>query len=177
MAYAKDNNGIVQVYHTLPQQWVFTTDAKEESHTDDAGNKITHRQFTVGMYTGNFADMPAWIHKAEGFMPFYDNPVYYDPKLFILCEDGFEITEDYIKRKYTLTPISKEVIEAKEAEVIAGAWAAIRTARTKLLKETDWTQLGDSNYAEKWKPYRQSLRDITESYESPDAVIWPVKPE
>jgi hypothetical protein len=58
-------------------------------------------------------------------------------------------------------------------------WDGVRSERTQLLYESDWTQLADVPMSDEkkleWATYRQSLRDIT-NYESPDEVIWPEKP-
>jgi hypothetical protein len=54
----------------------------------------------------------------------------------------------------------------------------LREVRNAMLAETDWTQLGDVSEGVKsaWQPYRQALRDITESCTSLDDVEWPEKP-
>jgi hypothetical protein len=60
-------------------------------------------------------------------------------------------------------------------------WFVIRKKRTKLLKETDWTELPsvraihNAEWAEKWDIYRQQLRDITK-IEYPTMVIFPLQP-
>lgn len=60
-------------------------------------------------------------------------------------------------------------------------WNLIRTFRDDLLKKSDWTQLPDSQLSESqisaWTTYRQALRDIPQTYQSPDDVIFPKKPE
>lgn len=54
----------------------------------------------------------------------------------------------------------------------------LRIERNKRLIETDWTQLPDVPQSTKdlWSPYRQQLRDITETYSSLVDVVWPTKP-
>lgn len=54
----------------------------------------------------------------------------------------------------------------------------IRRIRNQLIAETDWTQFEDirQEIRDKWKPYRQALRDITIDYTSLDTVEWPTKP-
>lgn len=53
----------------------------------------------------------------------------------------------------------------------------IRSKRDKLLTETDWTQMTDTALSkekqEKYKKYRQALRDITEQSGFPYSVEWP----
>jgi hypothetical protein len=61
----------------------------------------------------------------------------------------------------------------KDAEQAAN----VRTQRTQLLKDCDWTQIADST-ADKtaWATYRQQLRDITGQTGFPWTVTWPDAP-
>lgn len=56
--------------------------------------------------------------------------------------------------------------------------AEIRSHRTMLLKESDWTQGKDipDEISQPWAAYRQALRDITEQEGFPDSVTWPLVP-
>jgi len=53
----------------------------------------------------------------------------------------------------------------------------IRSHRTGLLKDCDWTMLPDagisSNVVERIKQYRQELRDVPQQLGFPDNVVWP----
>ena len=57
----------------------------------------------------------------------------------------------------------------------------LRGMRNQMLTDTDWTQGADSPLTDSqktsWATYRQSLRDITDTYTSLDDVVWPEKPE
>lgn len=58
-------------------------------------------------------------------------------------------------------------------------WDEIRNKRNALLVASDWTQLNDVSQLVdviSWKIYRQELRDITTSFDSPDAVVFPKEP-
>jgi hypothetical protein len=57
--------------------------------------------------------------------------------------------------------------------------AAARSQRNTLLAATDWTQAADVPQAtkDKWAPYRQALRDVTEQSGFPSDIQWPAKPE
>jgi hypothetical protein len=60
----------------------------------------------------------------------------------------------------------------------ATAAAAVRSKRTGLLRDTDWTQLADAPAdATSWGTYRQALRDITNHTSFPYLTDedWPVK--
>ena len=54
---------------------------------------------------------------------------------------------------------------------------SVRTSRTQLLKDSDWTQIADST-ADKaaWATYRQALRDITGQAGFPWTIVWPNDP-
>lgn len=51
--------------------------------------------------------------------------------------------------------------------------------RGKRLSSTDWTQLPDvsESIKNKWAPYRQALRDITDQPGYPKDIVWPEQPE
>jgi hypothetical protein len=61
----------------------------------------------------------------------------------------------------------------KDAEQAAN----VRTQRTQLLSDSDWTQIADST-ADKaaWATYRQALRDITGQAGFPWTITWPESP-
>jgi hypothetical protein len=71
-----------------------------------------------------------------------------------------------------------------EAELVpyvppAPTWEQIRAQRDNLLVQSDWIGVSDAQpkpNKEAWLNYRQALRDITSTYSSPEAVIWPQKP-
>ena len=55
--------------------------------------------------------------------------------------------------------------------------ASVRTTRTQMPKDSDWTQIADST-ADKaaWATYRQALRDITGQAGFPWTITWPDAP-
>tara|TARA_R100001086_G_scaffold249570_1_gene189775 strand:- start:1792 stop:2160 length:369 start_codon:yes stop_codon:yes gene_type:complete len=56
--------------------------------------------------------------------------------------------------------------------------AKVISTRNKLLKESDWTQLGDAKVNKKtWGKYRQELRDIPQNTKDWTKVVWPKKPQ
>ena len=56
-------------------------------------------------------------------------------------------------------------------------WNNVRSKRNILLSGSDWTQLDDSKEnKESWASYRQELRDIPQTFSTPESVIWPSKP-
>ena len=53
----------------------------------------------------------------------------------------------------------------------------VRSSRTEMLKDCDWTQLIDSPVDKGfWAAYRAALRDVTKQAGFPWTVEWPVKP-
>lgn len=58
------------------------------------------------------------------------------------------------------------------------AWEDIRARRNRLLEACNWTQLEDTPPAtkERWKPYRDALRDIPQTFKNPSDVVWPKPP-
>lgn len=59
-------------------------------------------------------------------------------------------------------------------------WSIVRGRRNRLLAESDWTQLGDSQLTAQeraaWQRYRQSLRDLPARFDSPSDIVWDVPP-
>ena len=53
----------------------------------------------------------------------------------------------------------------------------LRTERDSLITSTDWWVLPDRTPPDEQLAYRQALRDITNTYQSLDDVVWPEKPE
>lgn len=56
----------------------------------------------------------------------------------------------------------------------------IRDIRNALLRDSDYTQLSDAPLTnekkDEWVEYRQTLRDIPQTYEKIEDIIWPQKP-
>ncbi|CEO39389.1 tail fiber assembly protein [Photobacterium kishitanii] len=59
-------------------------------------------------------------------------------------------------------------------------WEPIRLKRDRLVRHTDWTQMPDAPLTSEKKAeftaYRQALRDIPQTYDNPDDIVWPAKP-
>ena len=72
-----------------------------------------------------------------------------------------------------------EEVENKLAELKAiEPLYFLRKKRDELLAASDWAGSADlpQNVKDAWWPYRQALRDITNTYKSLDEVVWPDKP-
>lgn len=58
-------------------------------------------------------------------------------------------------------------------------WEEIRAQRNALLQETDWVGLndvGEVTNKRDWLEYRTALRNIPQSFSTPESVVWPQKP-
>jgi hypothetical protein len=78
----------------------------------------------------------------------------------------------------------KDILEpepelTKKPEKPKLTWEQIRAQRDTLLFQTDWIFAPDVALKNKqaWLKYRQSLRDIPQTFSTPEEVVWPNKPE
>ena len=75
----------------------------------------------------------------------------------------------------------EEVKSAIDASPFDNLMRELRELRNAKLQQTDWMTCSDSpTMTNKWKTYRQSLRDITKDLKTVDdvkSVTWPTKPE
>ena len=67
---------------------------------------------------------------------------------------------------------------AADTKTDAEKLADLRDLRNAKLRDTDFYALSDQTLSNDMKTYRQSLRDITKTYQSMDAegFAWPTKP-
>ena len=87
--------------------------------------------------------------------------------------------------KYVLGPIfiDNEDATAAEQEAAyitqkdAAQAESVRSQRTQLLKDSDWTQVADAPVDKTaWAAYRQALRDVPTQAGFPWDIQWPVEP-
>jgi len=82
-------------------------------------------------------------------------------------------------------PVPSNLVGLTDAQVQAivaqEALDQLREYRDRKLAESDWTNVQDSpitgSKLTEWQTYRQSLRDITDTYSNIQEVVWPTKPE
>ena len=73
--------------------------------------------------------------------------------------------------------IAWATVAAKRDELIAAQpMKQLRAERDRKLAATDWWAVADRTMTAEQTAYRQTLRDITNSYTSLDDVVWPTKP-
>ena len=90
-------------------------------------------------------------------------------------------------RQKVVNGVYYDLTAEEEAELTAMAEASdldmnmVRGQRDGMLRGSDWTQIGDAalgdHTAEDWQTYRQSLRDIPQTYSRVSEVVWPEPPE
>ena len=74
--------------------------------------------------------------------------------------------------------VSWTTVSAKKDELDAAEpLKMLREERNRRIAETDWWALSDVPMSDDRRLYRMELRDITNSYNSLDDVVWPTKPE
>lgn len=75
--------------------------------------------------------------------------------------------------EFTVRPYNTQELEDQ--------WNKVREQRNQLLKESDWTQIGDYNLGltnkEEWASYRQELRDLPVTQSNPFNISYPDIPE
>ena len=62
------------------------------------------------------------------------------------------------------------------AAVVVANWDRARKERNELLAATDFYALTDVTMSSDMATYRQALRDLPESVENSEDVVWPTKP-
>lgn len=112
---------------------------------------------------------------------------FYDPAIHgeAIPADAVEISKERHAELLTEQTNGKVIVgdkkglpQAVDPAPIVVTWDAIRAERNRLLAASDWTQLADAPVDKPaWATYREALRDITETFATPDAVVWPTKPE
>jgi hypothetical protein len=67
-------------------------------------------------------------------------------------------------------------VDEMNAAVVKGNWDRARKERNELLAATDFYALSDVTMSSDMETYRQALRDLPESVENSEDVVWPEKP-
>ena len=86
---------------------------------------------------------------------------------------AIESQEDDDWQGITWNAVEDKLAELNAAEPVK----LLRAERDKRISETDWWASSDLTMSVERTTYRQALRDITDTYQSLDTVVWPVKPE
>jgi len=86
-------------------------------------------------------------------------------------------------KRVELTTEEITALEARDVEWAKGAYdraiANLRRERDAKLAESDWMANSDVTMDDKWKTYRQELRDLPKGLDTEDKVnnvTWPTEP-
>jgi hypothetical protein len=101
---------------------------------------------------------------------------------YTIYSENLGIPKDPVNRHYAQF---LQELEKGEAELVpyvppAPTWKQIRSQRDALLTASDWAIIPDANpkpSKETWLTYRQALRDVPQTFSTPEEVVWPNKPE
>lgn len=109
------------------------------------------------------------------YFTFNNSQYTHSPYLNVILgwNDGEPILGDTLK---TVLGMTDQQAADAHAE---GLLNQLRAKRDELLAETDWVAGSDvpQTLKDKWMPYRQALRDITNTYQSLETAVFPTKPE
>jgi len=116
--------------------------------------------------------------KTSGFYIDEINSVMPDDAIEVSKEDYTMLLDGQAKGKVIVYKSRKVQLADPVPQVLT--WDDIRSRREYYLTSSDWTQIPDNALSDEaralWKTYRQALRDVTETYRSPDLVVWPSIP-
>lgn len=108
---------------------------------------------------------------------------FYDPEIHgeAVPSDCVEISkerhDELLAEQTSGKVIAGDAVGLPQAVAPVLTWDAVRSKRNALLTASDWTQLADAPVDKAaWATYREALRNITETFATPDAVVWPARP-
>ena len=94
-----------------------------------------------------------------------------------------EVEDDFEYIGFNVRHVDGEVVKEPEDDSMLPTKKDVdldnlRRERNRLIADTDWTQNEDipQQTRDIWKPYRQSLRDITEQYKNLEEAVFPTLP-
>ena len=93
---------------------------------------------------------------------------------------GLTLVGDIAALQTQFTAIKEEIDKQFDKTILnleETSWAIIRKKRDFLLRTTDWTMtVGFTVDQSAWAAYRQSLRDIPQTFTEYTNVTWPTQP-
>jgi hypothetical protein len=137
--------------------------------------KRNQDQWLEPEFRADLENVPKEQYNAEGV---YDLEPTIGPHVDFNVTSSYEIYLDnnnIARYKWTITPKTGDALRL----AFQDKWVEIRTLRDRLLSQSDYTQLPDSNISietrQAWTNYRQQLRDLT-LQEDPFQLVWPTDP-
>jgi hypothetical protein len=124
----------------------------------------------------DFANTPKAEYNAQGWYDFEPTP---QPQIDLNAYTTKEVyldAENVARYRWTVTLKTGNDL----AQATRDKWMIIRTDRTVLLANSDFTQVADAPITPEkraeWATYRQALRDIT-TQTDPFNITWPASPD
>lgn len=117
-----------------------------------------------------------------GWFKVTKNTIYHNPENQKITGYDYQIVGNQVLESPIIQNISQQDIERSKQDNLRDFLRDLRSERDKRLRETDFTQLNDviTNFSDeinqKWKKYRQELRDLPSLFEEPGPINWPLKP-
>ena len=101
-----------------------------------------------------------------------ERPIY-DTDRYHCVFDTYKVTDESVEVVYRLQPRGDATLETIQSR----KWRAVRSKRDELLSSTDWTMLADTKVnSDIWAEYRQKLRDLPQTFDNPEDVVFPEQP-
>jgi hypothetical protein len=113
------------------------------------------------------------------FQGWYDDSIHASipvPHVKVTADKYAELYQAQVDGK--ILSVSKGKAVLSDPVPLPLTWDDIRKIRNKLLSDTDWSQLSDvpAETTAKYIPYRTELRNIPETFSTPNKVVWPDLP-
>jgi hypothetical protein len=101
-------------------------------------------------------------------------PPIHSPQMVVQTND----VPEFLDGAWRITHTARDMTPDEFSAVTKSKMSVVKTERNRLLLESDWSQLPDSNVDKTaWAQYRQQLREITTQSGFPWVVEFPTKPD
>ena len=123
----------------------------------------------------NFYLLPGEIVKTYGWLPL----VVENENKPVFVSSSYVIEENLVREVIVTRDKTQEEIEEEAVRELEMGWNLVRSQRDEMLQQSDllvlidkWETLSEERKNE-IRIYRQALRDIPQTFETPESVVWP----
>lgn len=123
----------------------------------------------------NFYLLPDEIVKTYGWLPL----VVENENKSVFVSSSYVIEENLVREVIVTRDKTQEEIEEEAVRELEMGWNQVRSQRDEMLQQSDllvlidkWETLSEERKNE-IRIYRQALRDIPQTFETPESVVWP----
>lgn len=123
----------------------------------------------------NFYLLPDEIIKTYGWLPL----VVENENKSVFVSSSYVIEENLVREVIVTRDKTQEEIEEEAVRELEIGWNQVRSQRDEMLQQSDllvlidkWETLSEERKNE-IRIYRQALRDIPQTFETPESVVWP----